>query len=95
MITQRISWLTVVGVCAVLFFSTGLVASGAADATGYQLDWWITTPSSRMQGNTYTLDGSSGQAAVGAQAGGAYTLTGGFWQPFADGYAMYLPTIKR
>jgi hypothetical protein len=44
-------------------------------------------------GDAYTLGGIGGQAEAGELSGGAYTLSGGFWQ-MAD-FQVYLPIVLR
>jgi hypothetical protein len=55
-------------------------AAPDSPSAGFSLPWWtVDSGGGTSQGDSYSLSGSIGQADAGSLAGGAYTLTGGFW----------------
>ena len=77
-----------------------LLFSGYALAqSGYQLVASVITGGGSLANGSYTLTGTTGQAEAGQQfAGGAYSLTGGFWRSGAansPNQAIYLPLVTR
>ena len=59
-----------------------LAAAGRTGAQTYELSWWTVDAGGAMgaAGGAFTLSGTAGQPDAGPpQAGGTYTLAGGFW----------------
>ena len=67
-------------VCLLLLLSSPVLAQTGGD---YDLSWnSVDGGGAKSTGGTYTLTGHTGQCDAGpAQAGGDYTLAGGFWPP--------------
>ncbi|MFN3332641.1 MAG: hypothetical protein ACK47M_09035 [Caldilinea sp.] len=91
---QRVSWSILLVMC-ILALSTVLIASASSESTGFALTEWTTAPSGILQGGSFMLQGSSGQADAGAMSGGDFALSGGFWQPVESTYSVHLPMIEK
>lgn len=68
--------------CLLIVSATLVKIQAAPDlpTDSFFLPWWtIDTGGGTSQGESYSLSGSIGQADASRLAGGAYTLTGGFW----------------
>jgi hypothetical protein len=73
---------------AIAIASMTLVFSGTVRAQSYSINWYAIGggggSSSGTTGSTnYTLTGTIGQPATATMAGGAYSVTGGFWSIIA------------
>ena len=76
-----------------VLFAVGLVL---AAPNSLAVSWWTvdgggTVP--ELNGGSYKLQGTVGQADAGSLQNGRYTLNGGFWNPTMVTYAVYLPII--
>jgi hypothetical protein len=65
---------------------------------GYGLSWWtVDDGGGKMNGGSYTMQGTVGQPDAGTMSGGTYRLGGGFWGGEVVGqedlYRIYLPLI--
>jgi hypothetical protein len=98
---QRVVWgallvlalvLTVGGITAAAPLAEG-VAEGVAENVAR---WVVAGGGGSSEGGGYSVRGSIGQAAVGAGAGGAYSLQSGFWggaEIDQDDTRLFLPLI--
>jgi len=68
-----------------------LAATGSLDLTWFTIDGG----GGASSGGGYQLIGSLGQPDAGRLAGGAYTLSGGFWGDATEQYAIFLPLVMR
>jgi hypothetical protein len=69
-----------------------LLASSAVASPPYAIDWWNLDGSGTTvasTGGAYAIAGTCGQPDAGIMAGGAYTITGGFWAIAASTSACY------
>jgi len=80
----------------------GLVVTGAAWANGIPTINWrvIGGGGGHAAAGVYTLDGTIGQAEVGAATDGGYELCSGFWcgvlaRAPPPGYRIYLPIVLK
>jgi hypothetical protein len=49
-----------------------------------------------LQGGSYTLSGTTGQADAGGNlANGAYSLSSGFWNAGFSNWSTFVPVIKK
>ncbi len=72
-----------------------LAQDGAFPMPDYSLEWFTVEGGGRAgSAGLYDVHGTFGQFDAGRLAGGAYTLTGGFWQA-QGGYAAWLPLLMR
>jgi hypothetical protein len=80
-----------------LIAATTLVAAPDSPAEAYSISWWtIDGGGGNSQGGPYALGGTVGQADAQTSSGGAYLLTGGFWnETVRPGYRLYLPLIRK
>lgn len=63
-----------------LIFALVLLGVCSSPAQPYAINWWTIAGGGGASANgPYALQGTIGQAASGVMAGGAFTLTGGFW----------------
>ena len=92
----RITALSLALLCVLLVAGVVLAAPQVFD-----LSWWtVDGGGGTSMGETYTLEGTIGQAEAGYQmTGGEFTLAGGFWgvggvapRPERD---VYLPIISK
>jgi len=44
---------------------------------------------------TFSLAGATGQPVAGPLANDPFQLNSGFWQPFANTDALYLPMVEK
>ncbi len=83
-------------VCALLLTVTLTVAASAAStAPGYTLTWWSPAPGGEAMAGTFSLAGATGQPVAGPLANDPFQLNSGFWQPFANTDALYLPMVEK
>jgi len=70
---------------ALLLFTTGLVLATRALAQSYSIDWFtIDGGGGTSTSGVFSVSGTIGQPdAGGPMAGGNFSLTGGFWSPYA------------
>lgn len=92
----RITALSLAMLCVLLVAGAVLAAPQAFDISR----WTVDSGGGTSASETYTLEGTIGQAEAGYQmSGGEYTLAGGFWG--VGGVApppqwdVYLPVISR
>jgi hypothetical protein len=73
-----------------------LVSVALAESVVYDLSWYSVDGGGVMwsAGGGFTLGGTIGQADAGVLAGGAFTLSGGFWGP-GGMYYGFLPVVMR
>jgi hypothetical protein len=93
--SQRRFWL-MLSVLALLALTVSVAA--AQTGGGYDLTWsTIDGGGGTSSGDTYTLDGTSGQFDANVMSGGGYTLAGGFWTSLTAvaEFKVYLPLILR
>ncbi len=82
-----------------LLLLTFLFAAGAiwaAPNSSFYLPWWTVDGGGAvpaLNGGSYTLQGTTGQADAGVLSNGRYTLSGGYWNQTMTTYTVYLPTI--
>jgi hypothetical protein len=81
----------------VTVLSQSTVTAPVSAAGTYSIDWYTVDDGGAMgsTGGTYSIGGTIGQSDAGAQSGGTYTLSGGFWTVEVFGYRVNLPLITR
>jgi hypothetical protein len=68
----------------------------ASSGGSYTLDWSTIDGGGGTSSNgSLTVSGTLGQPDAGIVAGGAYTLSGGFWAGAQPNYRLRLPLLKR
>ncbi|MFM7582811.1 MAG: hypothetical protein ACKO9F_08885 [Caldilinea sp.] len=93
--TRSRTWLRW-AVCALFLTVTLTVAASAAStAPGYTLTRWSSAPGGEARAGAFSLAGAAGQPAAGLLADDSFQLNSGFWQPFADRAALYLPMVEK
>ena len=66
----------------------------AQSPANYDLSWHVVAGGGgRLEGTSYTLMGTVGQADAGVLAGNNYRLKGGFWPGGSQIYRVYLPLV--
>jgi hypothetical protein len=66
----------------------------AQSPANYDLSWHVVAGGGgRLEGASYTLLGTVGQADAGVLAGNNYRLSGGFWAGGVQIYWVYLPLV--
>ncbi|MGQ0604068.1 MAG: hypothetical protein ACT4QE_20495 [Anaerolineales bacterium] len=83
--------------CALVLLALTLTAPALAQTGGYAIEsFTVDGGGGTSSGGNFTLSGAIGQPEAGALAGGAFTLTGGFWgDAFSGSVKVYLPFIQR
>jgi hypothetical protein len=84
-----------------LLLLTLLLAAGAiwaAPNSSFNLPWWTVDGGGAvppLNGGSYSLQGTTGQADAGMMSNGRYTLNGGYWNRTMTTYTVYLPTVLK
>jgi hypothetical protein len=76
----------------------GFATSAALAQSGYGLVWQVAASGGgHLEGGSYTLDYTVGQAVTGITQGGAYGLCSGFWCSALSeaGFKNLLPLIMK
>lgn len=92
---QRVIWLMLFAACALIFVTPLLATSVAVDTSAYALVAWTAAPGGSAQGGAFTLDATAGQKDAGTLSGGAFGLSGGYWQRAADTDSLYFALIRK
>jgi hypothetical protein len=79
-----------------------ILAAGAVLSAPNSLNvsWWTVDgggAAPELNGGSYSLQGTTGQADAGAMGNGRYTLNGGYWNNSVTNpvYAVYLPVVVK
>lgn len=82
---------------ALLALNIRITYAAPRTTAGYAIDWWTVDGGGGqlLSGAPYTLQGTVGQPDAGAESGGNYDLSGGFWYVDVFGFKLYLPLIMR
>jgi hypothetical protein len=89
------SLLAVSALC--LAAASAIVAAPDSPTNGYAIAWWtVEGGGGSSSSGPYALGGTIGQADAQTSSGGAFVLTGGFWnESTIRGYRVYLPLILK
>ena len=98
---MRTKWYLLAPLLLVLLSGAVALVWAQAPQQSYSLSWWTVDGGGARSTatNSYTLDGTAGQADAGPRlAGGNYLLNGGFW-PGGAGlqvwHDIYLPIVMK
>jgi hypothetical protein len=83
------------GLLSILSMVEGLTGAVLANGTVDIARHIIGSGGGHEEVGDYVLDGTIGQAVVGAASNDPYDLCSGFWCEAGEGYKIYLPLVVR